>query len=103
VLTAIINNANDFRTINTDIIVDGFYERGSAVITIKNVGPKITNDPIDEIFEYGVSVRDGAGEGDHLGQGLYMAKTFVSRLSGSLSVHNLDDGVCFEIRLPCVG
>lgn len=103
VLTAIINNANDFRTINTDIIVDGFYERESAVITIKNVGPQITNYPIDEIFEYGVSVRDGTGEGDHLGQGLYMAKTFVSRLGGSLSVHNLDDGVCFEIRLPCVG
>lgn len=103
VLTAIINNANDFREPNTDIIVDGFYERGSAVITIKNVGPQITNDPIDEIFEYGVSVRDGAGEGEHLGQGLYMAKTFVSRLSGSLSVHNLDDGVYFEIRLPCVG
>lgn len=103
VLTAIINNAKDFRTLDTDIIVDGYLDQGDAVITIKNKGPHIANDPIEEIFEYGVSVRDGAGEGDHLGQGLYMAKTFVSRLSGSLTARNLGDGVCFEIRLPCVG
>lgn len=103
VLTAIINNAKDFRTFDTDIIVDGYFEQGDAVVTIKNKGPHIANDPIEEIFEYGVSVRDGAGEGDHLGQGLYMAKTFVSRLSGSLTARNLSDGVCFEIRLPCVG
>lgn len=103
VLTAIISNAQDFRTLDTDIIVDGYLEQGDAVITIKNNGPHIANDPIEEIFEYGVSVRDGAGEGDHLGQGLYMAKTFISRLSGSLTARNLGDGVCFEIRLPCVG
>lgn len=103
VLTAIINNAKDFRTLDTDIIVDGYLEHGDAVITIKNKGPHIVNDPIEEIFEYGVSVRDGAGEGDHLGQGLYMAKTFVSRLSGSLTARNLDDGVCLVIRFPCIG
>lgn len=103
VLTAIINNANDFRVPNTDIVVDGYSEQGNAVVTIKNIGPNITNDPIDEIFEYGVSVREDAGSGDHLGQGLYMAKTFVSRLGGSLTARNLGDGVCFEIRLPSVG
>lgn len=32
-----------------------------------------------------------------------LAQTFVSRLSGSLTARNLGDGVCFEIRLPCVG
>ncbi len=102
VLTAIINNASDFRMPDTEIFVDAYMERGSAVVTIKNTGPHIVNDPIEEIFEYGVSVRDGAGEDEHLGQGLYMAKTFVSRLSGSLTARNLGDGVCFEIRLPCV-
>lgn len=102
VLTAIINNANDFRVPDTEIIVDGYLERGSAVVTIKNIGPHIAIDPIEEIFEYGVSVREGAGEDEHLGQGLYMAKTFVSRLSGSLTARNLGDGVCFEIRLPYV-
>jgi signal transduction histidine kinase len=103
VLTAIISNANDFRTPNTDIIVDGCLERSDAVVTIKNIGPHINNEPIDEIFEYGVSMREEGLEGEHLGQGLYMAKTFVSRLGGSLTARNLDDGVCFEIRLPCVG
>ncbi|MFK0344203.1 sensor histidine kinase [Pseudomonas asiatica] len=102
VLTAIINNANDFRVPDTEIVVDGYLERGSVVVTIKNIGPHIANDPIEEIFEYGVSVRNGAGEDEHLGQGLYMARTFVSRLSGSLTARNLGDGVCFEIRLPCV-
>jgi signal transduction histidine kinase len=102
VLTAIFNNANDFRVPGTEIVVDAYLDRGSAVATIKNIGPRITNDPIEEIFEYGVSVREGACEDEHLGQGLYMAKTFVSRLGGSLSAHNLDDGACFEIRLPCV-
>jgi signal transduction histidine kinase len=102
VLTAIFNNANDFRVPGTEILVNGYLERGSAVVTIKNIGPRITIEPVEDIFEYGVSVRNSAEEDGHLGQGLYMAKTFVSRLGGSLSVRNIDDGVCFEIRLPCV-
>ncbi|AVH36139.1 hypothetical protein AL532_07410 [Pseudomonas monteilii] len=48
VLTAIINNANDFRVPDTEIIVDGYLERGSAVVTIKNIGPHIAIDPIEE-------------------------------------------------------
>lgn len=103
VLTAIISNANDFKTPGTDIVVHGYFERGDAVVRVENKGPHIETVPVEEIFEYGVSVREKAVEGEHLGQGLYMAKTFVSRLGGSLTAHNLEGGVCFEIRLPCVG
>ncbi|MBS7413755.1 sensor histidine kinase [Pseudomonas syringae] len=103
VLTALINNANDFRLPNSAIVVDGYLQGGDALITIENQGPHIPNDPIDEIFEYGVSGRPGDTDSEHLGQGLYMARAFVSRFNGTLTARNLDHGVCLEIRLPCVG
>lgn len=102
VLTAIINNAKDFKLPDTDIVVRSYFELGDAVVRVENKGPHIQTIPIEEIFEYGVSVRRGAIEGEHLGQGLYMAKTFLSRLGGSLTAQNLEGGVYFEIRLPCV-
>ncbi|RZO10683.1 HAMP domain-containing histidine kinase [Pseudomonas moorei] len=100
VLTAIINNANDFRVAGSNIVLGATLAEDDVVITIANQGPCILNESIDEIFEYGVSAR--SGEDGHLGQGLYMAKTYVSRMNGSLTAVNTESGVRFEIKFPWV-
>ncbi|MDX9669556.1 MULTISPECIES: HAMP domain-containing sensor histidine kinase [unclassified Pseudomonas] len=99
-LTAILNNANDFRVLGTSIFFSVELVGGDVLVTVHNTGPCIPNNPIEEIFEYGVSARSGKDE--HLGQGLYMANTYVSLMGGTLNAVNTVDGVRFEMRFPCV-
>lgn len=99
VLTAIISNANDFRTEGSKIDLNAYVEKEEVVITIRNYGPTIPTELMDEIFEYGVSIRDTKTPGEHLGQGLNLAKSYITNMSGSITARNIDGGVEFEIRL----
>jgi signal transduction histidine kinase len=72
-----------------------------AVITISNLGPKIEVGLLDKIFEYGVSDQPGTGAADQRGQGLFVAKTYMAKMGGTITAHNQDGGVCLELRLQC--
>lgn len=96
-LTAILNNANDFRYADTPIKVTTYTDSNWVVIYIMNYGPYITNQPADEIFEYGVSSREGHYE--HQGLGLYIARQNVKNMGGDLVVKNVDSGVRFDMKL----
>ena len=72
-----------------------------ALIAISNLGPKIELGLLDKIFEYGVSDQPDTGAASQRGQGLFVAKTYMAKMGGTITAHNLDDGVCFELRLQC--
>lgn len=96
-LAAIINNAHDFRTGGTSIEITTYTDSNWVLIRIKNYGPHIPNEFTDEIFEYGVSSR--AGDYEHQGLGLYMARQHVKKMGGDLVAKNVSGGVLFDMKL----
>lgn len=98
-LTDILNNANDFRTDGTEIVITTYSDHSHVLIRIANQGPKIKVEPIEQIFEYGVSSRISESEKGHQGLGLFHAKKYIEEINGELSVKNTDNGVVFEIKL----
>ncbi|MDU9393141.1 HAMP domain-containing sensor histidine kinase [Pseudomonas sp. zfem002] len=96
-LTAILNNAKEFRNEGTEITLKVFADASWALIEVGNQGPHIPFYPIDEIFEYGVSSRDSSDE--HQGLGLFVAKQYIKKMGGDVHVKNVRDGVRFAIKL----
>jgi signal transduction histidine kinase len=74
-----------------------------AVIAISNLGPQIEAGMLGKIFEYGVSDLPDAegGAPGQRGQGLFVAKTYMAKMGGTITAHNLENGVCLELRLQC--
>ena len=86
---------------------------GSAVVELHNAGPHIPPELVDRIFEYGVSgdtasgIDDGAGEdrdrtAPQRGQGLFVAKTYMAKMGGTIAAENVADGVRIVLSFPCV-
>ncbi|MBD9504606.1 HAMP domain-containing histidine kinase [Pseudomonas sp. PDM17] len=96
-LTAILNNAQDFREPGTEITITAYNDADWVLIHIFNTGPYIKNQPIEEIFEFGVSSR--SGENEHQGMGLFAARQHIVNMGGDLTVKNMDNGVRFDIKL----
>lgn len=97
ILDAVINNANDFRAPGTPIVLSIEIDNLHTAITVTNQGPPIPESKLEEIFNYGVSLRSGPG--NHLGQGLNMARSFAASMQGRISAQNVKNGVEFRIRL----
>jgi signal transduction histidine kinase len=98
-LTNILSNANDFRFKGTKINITTYSDHSYVLIRIANQGPKIEIEPIEQIFEYGVSSRISESKKGHQGLGLFLAKNYIEKINGELNVKNMDDGVLFEIKL----
>ena len=75
---------------------------GAANVTIHNQGAPIDPVLIERIFEYGVSDPAAPGDADHRGQGLFVARTYMAKMGGTVSVRNVDDGVVFSLTLQRV-
>ncbi len=97
VLDTVINNANDFRILGTPIVLSVGVGDAHVSITVANQGPSIPENKLEEIFNYGVSLR--AGPGNNLGQGLNMVRSYVASMQGNVSALNVGNGVEFRIRL----
>ncbi len=106
VVAHVLRNADRYRTPDTPIRIRLDTESKLATVTIRNLGPVIAADQLDRIFEYGVSdqnaatpanVRDAA---ERRGQGLYVARTYLAKMSGSIRAQNIDGGVQFRLELP---
>jgi nitrogen fixation/metabolism regulation signal transduction histidine kinase len=80
------------------INIEVLDEDDGVLVRICNNGEGIKADIIDKIFDPYFSTKD---EKNGTGLGLYMSKIIVNKhLKGTISAHNIDNGVCFEIRLP---
>lgn len=99
VFSHILKNADRHRTPGTPITLALEAGDTTALVTIHNVGPAIRPALLDKIFEYGVSDQPGAAAHGNRGQGLFVAKTYMAKMGGTITVRNVEDGVSFALAL----
>jgi two-component system, OmpR family, sensor kinase len=100
VVTHILRNAQRHRSPGTPITLSLAEADGQARIGVHNVGPAIPAAQLERIFDYGVSdagVDEGTGR---RGQGLFVARTYLAKMGGSVRALNSEGGVRFELGLP---
>jgi len=99
VFAHVLKNADRHRNAGTAITIT--LERGekAATVSIHNQGPAIPEGLLSRIFEYGVSEQPGEG---NRGQGLFVARTYMAKMGGTIMARNVADGVCFELGLSRV-
>jgi len=78
---------------------------GSAsevVISVRNEGPIIPKEDLDQIFKPGVQAgSETAHEDGHLGLGLFIVDRIVAAHGGTVDVRSTkDDGTTFTVHLP---
>jgi len=98
-LDKIVDNAVEFSTTRR-VVACLCKEDDMALLTVRNEGPILPLDDHESLFESMVSFREPGGE--HLGLGLYVAKTIVEYHGGGISLKNTGDGsgVVATVRLP---
>lgn len=99
VFSHILKNADRYREAGTPIVLSLESSETTATVTIYNTGPHIAEDFIDRIFEYGVSDQAEAGAAGNRGQGLFVAKTYMAKMGGTITARNVEDGVSFGLGL----
>lgn len=99
VVTHVLRNAERYRRPDTPISIALSLGETTACFRIHNVGPHIPETMIDSIFEYGVSDQTDAAANGNRGQGLFVAKTYMAKMGGTITAHNVEGGVSFELVL----
>ncbi len=104
VVTHVLSNAQRHRVAGSAIRIRLEEAGREALISISNQGPQIPAALIDAIFEYGVSgaAANEPQAGEHRGQGLFVARTYMAKMQGSIAALNTADGVQIVLRLPLV-
>lgn len=57
---------------------------------------------LEKIFEYGVSDQPDAAAAGSRGQGLFVARTYMAKMGGTITASNQAHGVSFSLCLPVV-
>jgi signal transduction histidine kinase len=103
IVTHILRNADRHRSAGTPITLS-LQQRGTeAVIGIHNVGPAIPPAMLGRIFDFGVSGASAADGEGRRGQGLFVARTYMAKMGGTVEAGNRDDGVLFSLSFPLEG
>lgn len=102
VVTHVLRNAARYRSAGTPITLALEATETGAAITIFNRGPNIDGELIGRVFEYGVSDQPDSGAEGNRGQGLFVAKIYMAKMGGTISVSNHPDGVSFVLSLQRV-
>ena len=100
VVTHILNNANRHRRPGSPISMTLASDERTASLSIRNEGEAIAPELIDKVFEYGVS---GQEEGASRGQGLFVVKTYMAKMGGTVAARNVAGGVEFTLTLRIAG
>ena len=106
VVTHILRNADSYRPAGTAITLSLSASESTASATLHNQGSTIAEDLLERIFELGVSDPDSPtplGEGEHRGQGLFVAKTYMAKMGGTINARNTADGVAFVLTFQRLG
>lgn len=98
-VTHILRNADRYRHRDTSIQIHIELTNTTAQIFIYNQGEPIKPELINNIFEYGVSESTQDEDTSHRGQGLFVAKTYMAKMGGSIDVRNETEGVTFILTL----
>jgi signal transduction histidine kinase len=109
VVTHLLRNAQRHRLPGTPIRLRLEADAHAARVVLHNAGAPIPEALLERIFEYGVSVpvappdepdaatRPGSGR---RGQGLFVARTYMAKMGGTILARNRADGVEFVLELP---
>ena len=105
VITHVLQNAQRHRRAGTPVTLRLRVDEGRAIVELHNEGDAIPPELVDRIFEYGVS---GAHDADtpadaqapQRGQGLFVAKTYMAKMGGTVTAHNVPGGVRIVLTLP---
>jgi len=110
VVTHVLRNAQRHRTPGTPIRLRVETDAQAVRVTLHNEGAPIADGMLERIFEYGVSETAGsAGQGNgatapsttgQRGQGLFVARTYMAKMGGTITARNCTDGVEFTLSLP---
>ena len=98
VVTHILRNADRHRPPGTPITLSLRVEGSQATARIHNEGPAIDDALLARIFDFGVS-GGATAEGERRGQGLFVARTYMAKMGGSVRAANDEGGVSFYITL----
>lgn len=99
VVTHVLRNAARYRVEGSPITLTLAAAETGATITIFNQGPVIPEELIGRVFEYGVSDQPDSGAEGNRGQGLFVAKIYMAKMGGTISVVNHANGVSFVLSL----
>jgi len=97
VVTHILRNADRHRTPGTPITLSLQARGGAATVRIHNQGPAIDEALLGRLFEYGVSGPATGEDATRRGQGLFVARTYMAKMGGTVGVRNEDGGVAFYL------
>ena len=98
VVTHILRNAQRYRLPGTPITITMQPAETTVALSIHNQGEPIAPDSLERIFEYGVSGPAEAAPGQR-GQGLFVARTYMSKMGGTVQARNEEGGVSFVLVL----
>ncbi len=98
-LDKLVDNAVSFSAEGDSIEVGVEVEDDRVVLSVTNPGPPLPERMSGQLFDSMISVRP-AKDNKHLGLGLYVAKIVAEGHGGSIQAENVEDGVCFRVRLP---
>lgn len=96
VFSHILRNAERHRAPGTPITLTLQTDDATATVGIHNVGPHIAPQMLASMFEYGVSDQPG---GESRGQGLFVVRTYMAKMGGTVTACNVADGVRFDLGL----
>ena len=96
----VLRNAQRHRMPGTPIRITLQAEGTVARVAIHNQGPPIAEDMLERIFEYGVSEAPDAAALGQRGQGLFVVRTYMAKMGGTVAARNADGGVVFILVLP---
>jgi signal transduction histidine kinase len=100
VFAHLLRNAERYRPPGTPIELSLTLDDHTASITVANHGPAIADDMLERIFEYGVSDQAESAAAGNRGQGLFVARTYMAKMGGTIVARNTADGVAFVLTLP---
>ena len=105
VITHVLQNAQRHRRAGTPVTMRLRADEARAIVELHDEGDAIPPELIDKVFEYGVSgAHDGGGEttAPQRGQGLFVAKTYMAKMGGTVMAENVAGGVTIVLTLPRV-
>ena len=99
VVLHVLRNADRHRVPGTPITITLEPVADAVRVTLHNVGEPIGAERLERVFEYGVSDQPDAGALGSRGQGLFVARTYMAKMGGTIAASNEGGGVCFTLVL----
>jgi dedicated sortase system histidine kinase len=98
-LDKLVDNAVGFSGTGDEVAIRLANGPSELTLSVTNPGPPLPARMRSQLFDSMVSVR-AEETGKHLGLGLFIARLIAEGHGGSISAHDVEGGVTFEVRLP---